>query len=59
MIWILVIYIYAGALSKGDSVTLTTVDGFKSKQACEAAGRDSGPLVSGSFKDLRFACLAK
>ena len=54
MSWTLVLYIYAGVLAKGDSVTLLSVPGFKSEQHCAAAGSASKPLVSGSAKELRF-----
>lgn len=57
MTWVLVLYIYAGVLAKGDSVTLTPVQGFKSLEACQAAGKASAPLVANSAKELRFVCL--
>lgn len=57
MSWTLVLYIYAGVLAKGDSVTLLSVPGFKSEQHCSAAGGASKPLVNGSAKELRFVCL--
>jgi len=57
MSWVLVLYIYAGVLAKGDSVTLTPVPGFKTLEACQAAGRAAAPLVANSAKDLRFVCL--
>ena len=57
MTWTLVLYIYAGVLAKGDSVTLTPIQGFKTLEACQIAGKDSKPLVSGSAKELRFVCL--
>jgi len=53
----LVIYIYAGVLAKGDSVTLNNVSGFRSEAHCAAAGSALKPLVSGSAKELRFVCL--
>lgn len=59
MTYILVLYIYAGILAKGDSVTLTNVDGFASQQACMAAGKASEKLVEGSAKEVRFVCLKK
>lgn len=59
MTWVLVLYIYAGMLAKGDSVTLTTVEGFHSKASCETAGKAAEPLVGGSAKELRFVCLPR
>ena len=55
--WTLVIYIYAGVLAKGDSVTLNNVSGFRSEAHCAAAGSALKPLVAGSAKELRFVCL--
>jgi hypothetical protein len=59
MSFVLVMYIYAGMLAKGDSVTLYSVDGFKTEQACQAAGKRAEPLVDGSTKSYRFVCLQK
>lgn len=56
MSYILVLYIYAGVMAKGDSVAMTTVP-QPSFQACQAAGREAAELVKGSFKELRFICL--
>ena len=56
MSWVLVIYIYAGAWAKGDSVTLATVP-MASQELCEKAGNNLDPLVSGSAKEVRFVCL--
>jgi hypothetical protein len=55
--WILVIYIYAGAFAKGDSVTVTSVSGFKSMNECQTAGLTTQKLVEDSAKILRFVCL--
>jgi hypothetical protein len=57
--WILVMYIYAGVLAQGDSVTLTSIPDFATKQACIQAGQDARGLVSGSAKEYRFVCLQK
>lgn len=55
--WTLVLFIYAGALAKGDSVAITNVPHFQSRGACEAAGAAMKPLVTSTFKELRFACV--
>lgn len=55
--WTLVLYIYAGVMARGDSVTLLSVPNFQTEQACKEAGDKSRPLVAGSFKELRFVCL--
>lgn len=57
MTWILVLYIYAGVMSKGDSVTVSSIDGFTSAASCATAGATAKTLVSNSFKDARFVCL--
>lgn len=58
MTWILILYIYAGAFAKGDSVTVTSVQ-FDSEAACKAAGVQAGALVEGSFKYVRYMCVKK
>lgn len=50
-------YIYAGVFSRGDSVSLNNVYGFKSKQECMAAGKQSEDLVKLTAKEFRFTCL--
>lgn len=57
--WVLIIYIYAGALASGDSVSLTNVDGFTSQQACQEAGAQGKGLVSTSSKVYKFVCVQK
>jgi hypothetical protein len=59
MTWVLVLYIYAGTFAKGDSVTLTTIEGFSSKATCIEAGKQSEALVSNSAKEVRYVCVAK
>lgn len=58
MKFFLVIYIYAGAFAPGDNVALTTVPApFPTRESCDAAGKVSHSLVSGSRKEVRFSCL--
>lgn len=59
MTYILVIYIYAGMLARGDSVALATVPGFTSAASCEAAGKETEKLGLGSAKVVRTVCLAQ
>lgn len=59
MNWILVIYIYAGVLANGDSVAITNIPNFSTKQDCMQAGKDAEGLVTGSAKVYRFVCLKK
>ena len=55
--FILILYIYAGAWAKGDSVTLNSIRGFSTMAECKAAGTASANLVEGSTKNLRFVCV--
>lgn len=52
----LVIYIYAGALAKGDSVSMVSIP-QPTLVACQQAGKGAEELVKGSFKELRFVCI--
>lgn len=56
MFWTLVIYIYAGALAQGDSVTLTSIP-MASQEVCETAGQELDSLVSGTTKVVRYVCV--
>lgn len=57
MNWVLVIFLHAGILSGKDSMTATTVEGFKSEAACLAAGRHSEVLGKNTTKDVKWVCL--
>lgn len=59
MTWVLVMYIYAGTLANGDSVTISTVDNFKTEASCKRAGPYGEKLVSLSSKSYRFVCMPK
>lgn len=56
MTWVLILYIYAGAFAKGDSVTLHSV-AMPTKAACEREGQRAQSLVQGSYKELRYVCM--
>jgi hypothetical protein len=56
MEYVLIIYIYAGALAQGDSVALTTVP-MQDKVTCETAAKQAESLVARSTKVLRTSCL--
>ena len=57
MEWVLVIYIYAGAWAKTDSVALTSVQ-MASEQVCRQAAKDAELLVKQpSLKEIRTVCL--
>ena len=59
MNWILIIYIYAGVLANGDSVAITTIPYFSSKQECMQAGNNAKELVNGSTKVYKYVCINK
>jgi len=56
MTFVLVLYIYAGMLAKGDSVSMVTVP-MQSMEVCQKAGKEAEKLVGGSTKEFRFVCL--
>ena len=56
MFWTLVIYIYAGAMAQGDSVTLTSIP-MASQEICETSGQQLDSLVSGTTKVVRYVCV--
>jgi hypothetical protein len=57
MSYILVMYIYAGMLAKGDSVTLLSVPNFKTEHSCMIAGKAGEKFVSGTSKEYKFMCV--
>lgn len=57
MSWVLVLFVHAGMLSDKDSMALTTVPGFKSEAACQAAGKSSEALAKRTTKEVKFVCL--
>ncbi|WP_455154150.1 hypothetical protein [Cupriavidus campinensis] len=54
----LILFLYAGMMSKGDSVALANVPGFTTEQACMAAGKRAVDMTKGTFKDGTFVCVA-
>lgn len=56
MTWVLLVYIYAGAWAKGDSVTMYAVP-MASQEICENNGQNLGSLVSGTSKEVRYICM--
>lgn len=55
----LILFLYAGMMSKGDSVALTNVPGFATEEACIAAGRKAVGMTNSTFKDGKFVCVAE
>lgn len=57
--WSLIIYVYAGVLSRGDSVAITTLPNlFLSQAVCEKAGIKAKSLVNNSLKEYRYVCIS-
>lgn len=59
MEYILIIAMWSGALSSADSAALTSVNGFKSRENCEAAGRNVKEKFSTIYKKVEFVCAVK
>ena len=57
MIWTLILFAHVGALGNGNSNALTSVTGFKTQQACVAAGKQAKAMANGSVKNIEFACV--
>lgn len=58
MSWVLILYIYAGALSDSDSVALTNIPGFKTLEQCQTAGEKTKYFTSGiTFKNSKYVCI--
>lgn len=55
--WMLVILVYAGALSGGDSVAITNVGSFQKEETCITAGDKVKKLENGTFKVIRYSCV--
>lgn len=55
--WVLIIFLHAGWMSKGDSMTSQAVTGFTTEQACQHAGAKASNLVNGTKKEAAFACV--
>jgi len=57
MIWILILFAHAGPMSNTDSMALASVEGFKSEQACVAAGNQATKMSSMTTKVIKFTCV--
>lgn len=66
MEYVLIVFMYAGMLSRGDSVSLTNISGFETKQFCEEAGDKVIKEFKNEFKTLpvgyksgKYVCVRK
>ena len=57
MIWILIVFAHAGAMSDKDSMALTNVSGFKTEAACIAAGKEAAKMASMTTKVIKYTCV--
>jgi hypothetical protein len=57
MTWVLVLFLHAGMMSDKDSMSVTSVPGFKTEAACLAAGKQSEALGKRTTKEVKFVCL--
>lgn len=56
--WILIIHIFTYPLSpEGYFNTVALPTTFETREECQIAGRQSGYLVSGTVRNLRFVCI--
>lgn len=58
MEWILILTFYAGAMAHTDSVSMTSVGGFKDQAECQAAGASAKSLET-MMKSVSFACIKR
>ena len=57
MMWVLILFAHAGALSNSDSMALTNVSGFKTQAQCQAAGDQAKRMNFGTTKVIKFVCV--
>lgn len=57
--FILVLFVHAGVMSKGDSMAITNIPGFISAADCEAAGKAAKKLTEGTVKSTEYTCIAQ
>lgn len=55
--WALIIFVHAGIASSSDSMSITNVGGFTSKEACESAGNAAKSITTGTVKNTRYVCV--
>lgn len=58
MEYVLIIFMYAGVLSKSDSVAMNNVSGFQTKELCEEAGTKTVKEFRNlGFKSGKYVCV--
>lgn len=56
--FILIIFAHVGPMGDGNSNALTSIGGFASSEACQAAGMQAKTLARGSVKRIDFVCVS-
>ena len=59
MEWVLIVAMWAGTFSSGDSTALTSISGFTSEESCIAAGKLAIKKFSTPMKTVEFVCSRK
>ena len=57
MSWTLILFIYAGLLSKTDAVALASVTDIRTAQECSEAGQRATQMTSGSLNVAEYICI--
>ena len=57
-IFVLILFAHVGPLGDGNSNALTVAE-FTSQERCQAAGKAAKKLVSGTVKQMEYACVQK
>lgn len=55
--WALIVFVHAGIMSNTDSMSVTNISGFTSKEACESAGETAKGITTGTVKNTRYVCV--
>lgn len=58
MEYVLIIFMYAGFISKSDSVAINNVSGFANKELCIEAGKESvKEFTNFGYKSGKYVCV--
>lgn len=57
MIWVLILFAHAGAMSDKDSMALATVPGFKTQAECQVAGEQAKKMANLTTKVVKYTCV--
>lgn len=53
----LILFMFIGVLSEKDSMALTNIEGFKTKQQCELSGQQTITLFAKGTKEGKYICV--